>query len=660
MKTVAALCALVLICANLHAHGGQFNGPPGGVPPGIRPPSDPEPPPPPPGPTPEPAPPTTPNDDPQPPVTGKPETTPGDGTGGIGQPQPQGGNRARPKTGSKSLTYESWRFWWGYNKADILNLKRNSMRPGVNTHTIFNFGNGDENVRNPVLVARKVVEQQIVPALRRRLDDPHDHEDIHGGALVALGKVGSAELIPMFADAMWNRYRTSKGVRVDFGFQATESGVLALGLLPDMDETARAAIRKTCLEAILSEKLRTRERAWAAICLGLQRDKEAIAPLWELLKKRYKNDNIPAGILAGIGLVGSTEEAPYVTEELAEAFLRGRLFGKRLSARLHAFVGYALTKWGDKKALPQVLQVLKARSMGVLVKRSAAIAAGVLAADAGKEEQDQAVRRLLSFIRKTGDPSAQNFALIALSQIGSPKAVQALMDYSEGKYSQRPFAALGLATMVFYHDNAGRRFEGLDGKMRGNVVAHLAKLSHKFKSKDLKAALYLSRGIAGDRTAVDELTQAVVKRGEDPVLRAYACVGLGLIGDRRAEVRDALKLALKTRKSTELRVSAAIGLELLNDASVLPLLLTELEASKSFAVQGQLIQAIGRIGDHKAIEPLIRILENDKKPAVTRAMAAVGLGMIGDLKPLPTLSRLGKNYNYRASVREIDELLFIL
>ena len=41
-------------------------------------------------------------------------------------------------------------------------------------------------------------------------------------------------------------------------------------------------------------------------------------------------------------------------------------------------------------------------------------------------------------------------------------------------------------------------------------------------------------------------------------------------------------------------------------------------------------------------------------------MAAVGLGMIGDLRELPALARLSKNYNYRASVPDLDELLFIL
>ena len=48
------------------------------------------------------------------------------------------------------------------------------------------------------------------------------------------------------------------------------------------------------------------------------------------------------------------------------------------------------------------------------------------------------------------------------------------------------------------------------------------------------------------------------------------------------------------------------------------------------------------------------------QPSQTRAMAAVGLGMVADPRELPALSRLAKDYNYRASVPDLDELLYIL
>ena len=96
----------------------------------------------------------------------------------------------------------------------------------------------------------------------------------------------------------------------------------------------------------------------------------------ELLHKkhRYKDDNVPAGILAGLGLIGD----PSVTDDLMRAFVEGDLYGRdiRNHDRIRAFVGYAITKIGDPQALPAILAVLKSRSFGRVVKRSAAIAAG--------------------------------------------------------------------------------------------------------------------------------------------------------------------------------------------------------------------------------------------------------------------------------------------
>ncbi len=662
---LATLLSLVLIGDDLFAHGGSFRGPPGGVPPRLREPNDPEPPPPPPSDPGDPGGPITPGDDPTGPTT--PDGLDNPSTGGdapVGlppsAPNSPGGSRKTP-----SLTYESWRFWWAYNSDDILNLKSSIREKSVSTQSPMFWGNEDKTNRtSPTRATKAAVDSQIIPALERRLNAPGDHEDIHGGAMIALGKIGSAEMIPMFKSAAYNRFRTQSGQKIKFGYQATESGVLALGMLPEIDAAGRKTIREICLEAIQDDKLRTRERTWAAVVLGLQKDTDAVEPLMELLEVKYKNDNIPAGILAGIGLIGSQEhdETKFdAVPELAQAFVKGKLRGRALSPRIHAFVGYALTKLEDPRALPAVLKVLKSRRTGTIIKRSAAIAAGTIGSKADPEMRDQTVQRLLSFIRKTGDPSSQNFATIALSQLATPKAIKALMDFAEdGKYGQRPFAGLGLATMVFYDKAAKGGAERLDSKTRSMVIDHLRKLSNKFKPKDLKAAFLLARGIVGDKSAVEDLVMHASKRSEDPVLRGYACIALGLIGDARTDVKDAIKTALKTRKSAALRVSAATGLGLLDDAGVVKFLIDELKASKSFAVQGQLIQAIGKIGDHKAITPLIEILDNTKKPAQTRAMASVGLGMIGDTRDYPVLSRLAKNYNYRASVPDMDELLFIL
>ena len=644
------------------AHGGSFRGPNGGVPPGLREPTDPEPPPPPPTDPGTPGGPTTPGEGPAP-------TTPND----PGQDTPQGapppapvGPQAGPKKPSttNTLTFDSWRFWWAYNNDDILNLKSHiySTRTSSASPLFFTSKADEANRKNAQRPTERAIVNKIIPALQRSLNRPKDNEDIHGGALVALGKIGTIDFVPLFEAAANDRYKSDKGTPIKFGYQATESAVLALGLVPTLDERGKSEVRKILLDILDNDQMRSRERAWAAVCLGLQQDKEAIKPLWERLGKKYSGKdqyNIPAGILCGIGLIGDKSIRP----QLEDVIKLGKIDGKEVDDRIQAYAAFALAKIADPESLPTLNKQLKSRRTGRIVKRSIAIACGTAGANASPELQDETVKSLKKFIAKSGgDQAGENFAIIALSQIGTEDALKHLLKLADsGKYGQRPYAALGLATHVWYKERAKERKEGegMDPGMYSKIKTTLVKLSDKYKDTDTKSALMLSRGLLKDKTAIEECVKIASRKG-DPVLRGFCCVSLGLIGESSENVKDALKEALAERKSVDLRRDAATALGLLRDADVVKLLIEELKRAKSFTVQGQLITAIGTIGDHEAIDPLIEILDNTSRPAAARAMAAVGLGMIGDLLPLPRLSRLSKNYNYRATVPDLDELLFIL
>jgi HEAT repeat protein len=661
------LSVIGILASDAYAHGGSYRGPNGGVPPGQREPSDPEPPPPPPSDPGAPGGPTTPSD-PTPGPTTPPDqghSTPGDAPPPAPTAPTQGPQKRRATT--KTLTFESWRFWWAYNNDDILNLKKHiySAKTVSSNPLFFSSKKDEENRRSAQRPTERAIVRTIIPALMRSLNRKRDHEDIHGGALIALGKIGTATYVPLFDDSLNDRYKTDRGVRISFGPQATESAALALGLLPKLDDAGKEAVRRSCIEAIGNDKLRRRDRCWAAVSLGLQQDRKAVRPMIEYLENRkhkYSDQNVPCGIVAGLGLIGD----PVVLDDLIEGLRNGKLFGRdiRNKDRIRAFCGYAITKIGDPKALPAVLDILKSRSAGRVIRRSAVIAAGVLGAKASPEMKEETVKVLRSFVSKRArDPSGENFGIIALSQVGTEKAFRELIQIAEsGKYGQRPFAGLGLATQVFYRRLAAAegRGEPMDKDLENKIIATLRKLSDKYKDSDTKSAFMLCRGLVKDKTAIDELVRIASKKSTAPTLRGFCCVALGLIGDAREDVKDALKLALGERKSTDLRRDAATGLGLLKDAEVTKLLLTELKRAKSFAVQGQLITAIGTIGDHTAIQPLVDILDDKGQPSQTRAMAAVGLGMIGDLRDLPALSRISKNYNYRASVKDMDELLFIL
>ena len=652
-----ALCLLffaALFVTPAYAHGGSFRGPNGGVPPNLRTPSDAEPPPPPPTDPGDPGDTTTPGDVPNPKDPG--HTTPGDGSA----PPPPTDNALKGKrVRTSSSGFDSWRFWWAYNNADILNLKSHLYEDRITSasplwHT---GGSAQNNTKDAQLPTRRAIVTRIIPALRRSLERPRDHQDIHGGALVALGKVGDLDMIANFQKAALNNYRTTKGIRIEFGHQATESAVLALGLLPDIDQGTRESVRSALLDMIDNPEMRSRERAWAAVCIGLQNDEQAVRSLLDRLDGDYDGEakrNVPAGILCALGLIGSEE----AREALDDAFEKGRWNGKELDERVRTFFGYAIGKTANPKSVPMLMKLLKSRSKGRVVKRSAAIALGTCAANAEPDMKATAFKALKRYLaRSGGDQTGENFAIISMSRIGTDEALRELVRIAEnGRYLQRSYAALGLGTSVWYR---ARDEKPVDATMKKLIVKTLARLSDKFKDTDTRSAFFLARGLVGDANAVDTCVDIVSKRG-DPKLRGSCAVALGLLGKPTEEVKDALRGALKERKSQQLRREAATALGLLRDAGAVPMLLEELKRAKSFAVQGQLILAIGTIGDAKAIDPLIELLDNTNQPQATRAMAAVGLGMIGDLLPLPKLSRLSKDYNYRSTVADLDELLYIL
>jgi len=655
MRSLALLaCLLCLLPARAFAHGGSFRGPNGGVPPHLREPSDPEPPPPPPSPPGNPGPPITPGEDPVP-------RTPNDGgsTTPPATPPPAPPSNTpdlRRGASTPNMTFDSWRFWWAYNNDDILNLKEHIHANGVTSATGFYFLSGKDrnNVAEALLPTRRAIATKIIPALRRSLDRAGDHEDIHGGALVALGKIGSIEHAGLFEAAAFDRLKTVRGKSLELGLQARESGVLALGMLPDLDDRGKEEVRAICLKIIRDDTMRSRERAWAAVCLGLQRDAGAIPDLLELLDRDYDGEakrSVPAGILCALGLIG--DAAP---RDRLEAMLGDR----RADDRVLAYVGYALGKIGDPRSLPALSRVLKSRSQSRFARRSAATAIGLCAANGSEEEQAVAVKALRRYLDKSaGDRTGENFATIALSRIGNDEAIRTLLALlDKGGYLQKPYAALGLGTLAWYRERDKRP---LDAALLSKIRTAVARGSERHKDSETKAAFMIARGLLKDRTAIEECVRIVSRRG-DATLRGPCCVALGLMGRERVtpDVKDALRDALLERTNADLRRDAATALGLIRDANTIPMLLEELKRAKSFTVQGQIILAIGTIGDQRAIDPLIEILDNTTRPDGTRAMAAVGLGMIGDLLPLPRLGRLSKDYNYRASVKDLDELLYIL
>jgi HEAT repeat protein len=289
------------------------------------------------------------------------------------------------------------------------------------------------------------------------------------------------------------------------------------------------------------------------------------------------------------------------------------------------------------------------------------------------DDRIQVAQTLLKSIDKLKDSSAKNFAVISLAYlvvadvksektdvIGGTKVREYLLDLAEdGKYIQRPFGALALALIgkEIKEDTSIDAY----GDFRAKALEILRNgLGTKKLDKRGRAAFATSLGIIRDQSSVKALTEIVADRKEDQELRGYAALSLGLIGVATKQVLEPIREALKERRSEELRQQTATALGLLQDKDGVELLLNELDKAKSQNVKGQVVLALAKIGDARAVGPMIKMLQDESEQDLTRALSCAGLGVIGDMEWLPSLSRISLNVNYRASTDLINEVLSLI
>ena len=96
--------------------------------------------------------------------------------------------------------------------------------------------------------------------------------------------------------------------------------------------------------------------------------------------------------------------------------------------------------------------------------------------------------------------------MIAISRIGTPDAIRYLLSTAkDGSTGQKPFAVLGLGTLVRYREMAKNP---IDGSLLVKIRATFSELSAKHKDTETRAAIMLARGLVRDRDAIDELTHS--------------------------------------------------------------------------------------------------------------------------------------------------------
>lgn len=705
MKKILIAAALITgsaIClqGNSYGHGGTYRGPGDTVPagggggtgggpatPGSGGPA-----------TPGPGGPTTPG----PATPGAPGGAPGAPAG----PRTQGG-------GDQGPDLSVWQFWWGFNKEPYLNLRAAVHAGSVLTGSDdFFLGRGEQGTaKDTMRPSEEVIRGKVVPALKKILKEERNN-NILSGAMVALAKIGddpkaesgksemAAEFIRFLGDPTQEVAETAALCLGILASDSQDNIDILIGIVNDDAKKVNEAIAKVGSDLPkVSGKFNFRNQAFAAYGLGLIGAKSnddakkkqianALATMADGPAKKLGNYDVSVACLVAMGLVPMRIDEPAMATpiDVKKGFTKPTT---GLENRLDQ-IAWLMAYYQD------VANVYLVRAH---VPRAAAqLLSGLPAGPDGKNWVREAVAgRFIEDMDKLAktDNEIKQSCIIALGQIGDcdadaldEKLREQLMEVKEELADQmaRNYAAIALAHAAGRPGSGENPLAGLDGKkgVRAFLIDQLDKGKGTYKAwaglaigvlerslsdakqptssdmrmamrgalKDAKqpmevGAFAVSLGIMQDQDSKDLLRDKLANTSEDEA-RGYTAVALGLVSDRSA-IEPIQAIIKNSKYRPDLLKSAAIGLGLLGDKTIVDSLVVMLGDATGLASQAAISSALGFIGDARSIDPLIALMQDKQKTDNARGFAAAALGIVADKEMLPWNTKISVNINYRAN-----------
>jgi HEAT repeat protein len=497
------------------------------------------------------------------------------------------------------------------------------------------------------------VREKVLPALRALAEDRRIDPDIQASAVIALGRCGDLRDVLLL-------FRIAKN-ESGFDPMVEESAALALGLL----QVRLPEVREVLVDILSNRGARTRTRCFAALALGLigESSKPVREALVRTLDGRESGKDLPVCALAAIGLLGDREMVPDLLKWLDE----GRIRGERLSDFMRSHVISALGRIEDPAALPALARLL--RRKGTQSRRAACIAMGQVLPHAGEEARLAYLRGFTVHLGSEKDVVARNFGAISLGRIGAAPGVPEgarkicvdtlLARFRKGKARERTYVALALGLIGLDRSEMSATYVELKAFLADGLRTALDRGRGE---RNALGAYAIALGMLGDVKSVRRLTLVLEDEGKDATLRASAAAALGLIGHHSA--LESILATLTGERDREIRMSCAASAALLGGAQALPALVEVLsDARQSQFVLGSTLLALGRLGDVRAVEPILEIVEPGKRKGrhadLVRSMAVVALGQIGARSDVRVLARISRDVNYHALVPALEEALSI-
>ena len=585
---------------------------------------------------------------------------------------------ARATTAQWEPDLTAWDFWWAYNQEPYLELKSHVFR--VPDPAPYDWHGRRLGAVKSLAPTAEQIREEIRPALRRTLREATS-DDLVTACLIALAKVGEdpsasteaglAELLATYlADS---RPDVRESATIALGILGSDRSVGLLGAL--LLDTPEGRDRTG------GTRVPYRVRAFAGYALGLTGSRTASEEVRRgivgLLGRGLRSDertsrDVAVACVIALGLVPLETMVPpterpsprgtpatrlelldfllaLFTEPSTTPIVRGH--AATALARLHEGLPGEQARELRPRIAWTLLDAIERAPLDSPVIRSAALALGALG-DGDSDPLDCAIRKTLKELSTSAGRATSGLSLIALArQAGKPGTGEGfeenLLDVGnflleglgERLASDRQWPVL--ATGVLGH---GLREAGVDSPVAERLVAKLRELLLGANMSWKLGPLAIGIGLLGDIESAERLREKLTST-RDSETRGYVALGLGLLGDREA-IEPLQEVVADSRYKPELMRQTAIALGLLGDKEIMKRLADMLADAKGLATQAAVSSALAMIGDRRAIDPLVEMLENDELTEIARGFAAVALGIVADKELLPWNTRIAFGIDY--------------
>ncbi|MFA5793474.1 MAG: HEAT repeat domain-containing protein [Candidatus Brocadiia bacterium] len=519
------------------------------------------------------------------------------------------------KSGGSSLigAVEPWEAWWTRNRDSFLNV-----------HIPNEWVKVQATDGGTQSVTRFEVYDKLIGILSAVLADSDQFLSFR--AAISLGMAKD----PVATAALKKAYPDEKK------FFLRNNIVFAMGLSGDascLDTVKEVLTTKT--EAVLS-------RCYAAAALGYINDPASVKALQEVAGQK-EDAELTCCALLSLGNLGDASSIP-----LLSGLLNPKDKSARKDARIKVHAALALARIGTGQITPEQRKVILAELAKAAPERerdtraAVAIALGMLKAAESKD-------LLLNMLNSDGSRLVRGLAAVALAQ-SNVKNITEPISTAFQKSGEEEKGLMMIALALAGDVKSKTKFSEVIQGRKDRVLT--------------KGAAAIALGILKDKDAVPLLAETL-KKQNDPNLRPYVVLALGMIGDEKAVEPLAKEWAVADSESGQKNLDAlaytnlAVALTMLGkrDDLVLPQLVKHCSKDAPEKVRIYALHTLGIVGNRDSVKAFVDAYEGEKTPSNLCKSLVTGIGFAIDKNSMPIINRFTANNHFDIYMIIMDHLL---